>query len=581
MSSECQFDDYMASATEALEDANTDTALDWVNQALSLRKHLDDEAIAQAYQLKAEILLAEEEHSEAEEALRKSLELFGRNAEGYVLLGELMLLEDRLEEATSAFESALETAPQNVHAPSLLIFCHAQSGNHAAAKECFDKCIELGPELADAYHHKAICLLTEGNPEANEFFEKALSKDPVLSGPHYYLGKMKIAEGDFAGAEEELQKELELNPANSLAEFQLIRSYLLNVPWPEATEMFDQHFPPEAFCDIPALRSCRFHFNYDLLNEKFGPFIAAVMKELPQTPQNLFHVAKIYRYKSLFGDAVEMLKKVMEADRRFRPAYAELAEVYRTQQELGRACDVLEESVALFGDAEAHCALGRVLFQSRRYSEAEETIRKAVSSGPDLAEPHYLLGAVLAEFATRRAGSEDMFVEAEESLQTASAIDPHHKPTKTYLMHVTFQQKKYDECLQLAQKVLSENAEDQAALSYSGRCFQATGELAQAEEQFTKLVELYPDDQAGRGMLAEAYHAQGKSDQAAEQLEQAIAIPGRRPPPNLLFRLGEIYLLHLNEPAKAREHLIHFLQTAPPGHPNFDRAKELLAGIKP
>jgi hypothetical protein len=29
---------------------------------------------------------------------------------------------------------------------------------------------------------------------------------------------------------------------------------------------------------------------------------------------------------------------------------------------------------------------------------------------------------------------------------------------------------------------------------------------------------------------------------------------------------------------KAREHLLRFLQTAPPGHPDFDRAKEILGG---
>ena len=580
MSSEYHFDDYMSRARERLEEGNTDTAMDWVNQALSLRKHLDGEAIARAYQLKAQILIAEEEYTEAEEALQQSLDLFRRNADGRVLLGELMLLDGRHEGAASAFESALEISPQNVHARSLLIFCYGQLGKIDQARECFEKCVELEPELADSYCHMGIWLFLEGKPEAGDLFQKALSRNPVLSGPHYYLGRMKASEGDVGAAQDELRKELELNPANSLAELQLVGAYLLSVPWAEAVKLFDEHFPPEAFCEIPALMGCRFHFNYELLDEKFSSFIQAVKQELPQTPQNVFHLAKIYRCKSLFGEAAEQLKEVMEADNSFRPAYGELAEIYRIQDEHRRACDVLEEAVALFEDSEAHCDLAKALLASGRYSEAEEKVRTALSLGAQQAEPHCLLGAILADRASRAPGSHHLMEEATASLLRALEIDPHHTTARTYLMHVAFQGGKYDECVDLADKTLKENPEDRLALSYSGRCFHAVGNLAAAEQRFVRLLQLYPDDGATRGMLAEVYCAQERFKEAAEELEQAIAIPGRRPQPELFLRLGEIYLANLDEPAKAREHVVRFLQSAPPGHPDVDRAKELLGRIK-
>ena len=427
MSGVYQFDEYMTSAREALEEGNTDTAMDWVNEAISLSKHLEEEAIAQASHLKAQILIAEEEYSEAEEALQKSLDIFPRNVEGHVLLGELMLLDGRYEGAASAFELALEIGPQNVHARSLLIFCYGQQGRQDLAKECFDKCVELEPELADSYYHMGLCLFREGQPEAQELFEKALSKNPVLSGPHYYLGRMKMAEGDLATAHSELRKELELNPANSLAELELIRSYLMSVPWEEAVELFDKHFPDEVRCDIPALRGCHFHFNYELLDEKFRSFIHAVKRELSQTPENLFRVAKVYRYKSQFGEAVELLKKVIEADRSFRAAYGEVAELYGIQDELGRVCEVLEEAAAIFEDGEAYCELSKALFSCGRYSEAEEVVRKAVSLSADEAKPHYLLGAILADKAARAAGEKRLMEDAKASLLKALEIDPHFK----------------------------------------------------------------------------------------------------------------------------------------------------------
>ncbi len=204
-----------------------------------------------------------------------------------------------------------------------------------------------------------------------------------------------------------------------------------------------------------------------------------------------------------------------------------------------------------------------------------------MSLGPDLAEPHYLLGAILADTAPRRPTPHDAMREARTCLRKALELDPNYAPAKSYLMHVAFQGKDYAECIQIAEKALNDDPEDRLALSYSGRSFHATGDLPRAQEQFLRLIDLHPEDQAARAMLADVYRAQRRFTEAADELEQAITVPGRRPPSNLLFQLGEIYLLHLNEPTKARQHLIYFLQTAPPGHPDFDRAKDLLTQIKP
>jgi len=576
MSGVYRFDEYIASASKALEEGNTETAMEWVDRAISLSKHLDEETLAGVYHLKARILIAEEEYSEAEELLRKSLEMSGRNQEGMVLLGEVTLLDGRYEDAATAFESALKLGPEEVHPRSLLIFCYGQTGNHDRARECFEKCVALDAELADSYYHMGICLFNEGKGEASEFFEKALAKNPVLSGPHYYLGRMRIAEGDFAGAEKELQSELELNPANSLAELELMRSYLLAIPWQEALDLFDRHFPAEVFCDIPALKGCRFHFNYELLDEKFRSFIHAVKANLPQTNENVFRVAKLYRVKSLLGEAAEHLKKIMEDNRNFRPAYRELAELYRIQDELSRACEVLEETARIFGDAEAYRELGRTLLSSGRYSEAQEAVRKAAALAPDDAEAHYLLGATLSYAAGRTADRERLMEEAAKSIRKALEINPQYEPARVFLMHMALEGGRYDECLTAANQFLKENPQDRMALLYSGRCLHATGNLNLAMERLKNLLELHPDDQTARGALAEVHRDLGKPKEAAEELEQAVALPGRRPPLDLLFRLGEIYLTDLNEPAKARDCLFRFLRAAPPGHPNFDRAVELL-----
>lgn len=575
-----QFDTYMASAREALREGDADAAMDWLHRAISLSRHLEEQATAQAYHLKAEILVAQEEYGEAEEALQKSLDLQRQNAKGYLLLGELMLLDGRHERAASAFKWTLEIEPENAGVRSLLIFCYAQLGEYDKAGECFDRCVSLDPEFADSYYHMGICLFLQGKAEAKELLEEALSHNPILSGPHYYMGRIKITEADFAGAQRELEKELELNPANSLAELQLIRAYLLGLRWQEVVELFDQHFPPESFCEVPALKSCRFHFNYEVLEGLFPPFIRELMKKVPHTPENLFHVARMYRYKSLAWEGIELLKTAIEADRSFRPAYAELAELYRIQNEPARACEALGQAAAVFGDAEAYSELARGLLSSGRYDEAEEAARKAVSLNPHDAEAHCLLGAILTDAAVRATGPDRLMKEARESLLKALRINPSHTVARTYLMHTAFHASKTDECLELAETALKDDPDNRVALLYSGRCLHATGKSELAEERLQRLLELYPDDREARGVLAEVYRAKGKLTEAVRELEEAMAVPGRHPPLELLLRLAEIYLLDVNEPTKAREYLLLFLQTAPPGHPGFDRAKELLDTIK-
>lgn len=579
MSGVYQFDQYMAHAKESLEDGSTDSALDWVNQALSVSKHLEDEPVARAHLLKARILVAEEEFRHAEEAIQKSLDLFRRNVEAHMLLGELMVMDGRNEAATAALESALDISPDNCHASSLLIFCHGLRGQYDLAGNAFERCIQLDPEVADSYYYMGVASLCQGKPEARGLFEKALSKNPVLSGPHYYLGRIMMRENDLAGAQAEFFKELELNPANSLAELELIHAYLHNLPWQEAAELFEKHFPPEVFCEIPVLHGCHFHFNYELLEDRFRSFMKAIEKELPQTPENLLRVARISRYKSLFGEAAELLKKVIEADRSLRPAYAELAEIYALQDERGRACEVLEEAAGMFGDAEAHCALGRGLLACGRYAEAEQAVRKAVFLEEKLAESHFLLGVILADRASRTRDPKPLMDEARASLLRALEMDPNHAAARTYLMEVAFQEGKYEECLELAETTLNDNPQHRLALSYSGRSLQALGNLTGAEERLLKLLDFSPDDSAARATLAQVYRDQERFPEAVEQLEQAVTVPGKRPQPELLLRLGETYLNNLDQPAKAREYLIRFLQSAPSGHPEFDRAKELLGRI--
>ena len=107
------------------------------------------------------------------------------------------------------------------------------------AVEYFERAVRLDPSYALAYTrlanaHTAVVLNRSGNmqeqyPKAKAAIEKALAIDDDLAEAHSYLGEIKSDfEGDFAGAEREHKRAIELNPNSSVAHrmYALLLTYL-------------------------------------------------------------------------------------------------------------------------------------------------------------------------------------------------------------------------------------------------------------------------------------------------------------------------------------------------------------------
>ena len=196
------------------------------------------------------------------------------------------------------------------------------------AIEYFEQAVKIDPNYAPAYAGLAnaqtavlVCCsggdLQEQYPKAKAAIEKALAIDDTLAEAHSYSGEIKfVFEWDFAGAEREHQRAVELNPNSSAAH----RMYAL------------------------------------LLSQPLGRFdeaIAEIKTAIDLEPASVMNhriYGQILYYARRYDEAVVELKRTLEMDADFSPAYKFLISSYRLKGDEAQAFEWFVQQRTKIGD---------------------------------------------------------------------------------------------------------------------------------------------------------------------------------------------------------------------------------------
>jgi len=133
--------------------------------------------------------------------------------------------------------------------------------------------------------------------------------------------------------------------------------------------------------------------------------------------------------------------------------------------------------------------LSDVLARRKRNDEAEECLRKALKVDPDYEEAHYNLGCIY-----RRKGKAKP---AEKHLRRAIEIDRKYSLAYAELGHLLSGSGRNDrtrESVRLLTKAVGYNSNDGWSIAYLANGLWALRRLKAAEEQYRKLMELWPDN---------------------------------------------------------------------------------------
>src|SRR5262249_30096962 len=232
-----------------------------------------------------------------------------------------------------------------------------------SAESDYLKAIAISPGWAEAMVNLGIVYNRQGkSDQAARAFTRAAEINPQLFGAHLNLAITCFRARRFVEAEAPLRRALAIEPSND----QVSRLLVLTL------FALDRH-------------------------EEAAELAAKVLIQVPDDAALLEVAGRADMKLHRFGDAVRVFEKLSKI----------LTENPETYMLLGEARDNAGDSEAAIGDlrraiaiggrtplAEAHYALGYILWKLRRYSEAEAEFRAELQRDPDHAPSIYYLGNI-------------------------------------------------------------------------------------------------------------------------------------------------------------------------------------------
>jgi tetratricopeptide (TPR) repeat protein len=207
--------------------------------------------LANAYQNLGIVYFMEHKYLDSATVLEKATKLAPQLAEARVMLGLAYYQLDEPSKAAVAFEGGLRLKPDDTNALLYLGKSQIHARDYRAAAKTLERLTALKPKDPDVLYNLSVAYLklmlenfdrlsevaphsyqvwlllaqdaeARGNDEAAlKNYQQAAHAKPDASGVHYGLGSVYARLGKYDEAAKELNKELQLNPNDSLALWKL------------------------------------------------------------------------------------------------------------------------------------------------------------------------------------------------------------------------------------------------------------------------------------------------------------------------------------------------------------------------
>ena len=208
-----------------------------------------EEALA-AYREAAAHLVAKR-FEQAEDRALAALKAYPKLAGAQRILGLVYLQQGNVDRAIAVLEASLRNEPFNPEALTNLAFAYFQAQNMGLAMELIETCRRLHPDYKPALLQEGVMRLGQpGSEVAVDVLREAVEAFPNLPGPRNNLAVALARVGDRAGAREQLEKLLEMDPRNFSALYNVGALYAQETNAPAAVPWLRramEQLPPAQF----------------------------------------------------------------------------------------------------------------------------------------------------------------------------------------------------------------------------------------------------------------------------------------------------------------------------------------------
>jgi tetratricopeptide (TPR) repeat protein len=470
------------------------------------------------------VLIQSGKDEEGIAALREAVRLAPAYAEARTNLGAALTPTDA-PAAIKELEEAVRLAPGSVKARFNLAVAYGSSADHGPEKEIehLEKVIELAPDFPRAHLALGKALLQEGKAaEAVTALQTAVKLAPESGEANYQLGLALVRVGRKEEAAAQLKKGRELVAAGDRAQNALLdiadgRAALERKDFEEAVAKFRRasQLQPEAAEPRRLLAAAQEQLD---ARGKGAPTEGSGISAWDDRAR----VAELEGYirDAKWAEVEPLLTAYVAGRPKSSWGWYALGYTYFAQKKIGDSIKALATSLQLdLKNVEAHKILGRNLMIIGRFDAARTEFEQAIRYKPDSAESHYNLGKLFS--------MQDNWEPARTAFEAALRIDPAYLEALDGLGFALEALgddagaiARYQEAIRLNEARGGQFAAAHVNLS---AYYNRTGEPAKALELARKAIELDPDSDRAWFQKAKADELEGRLNDAALALNEAIS----------------------------------------------------------
>jgi tetratricopeptide (TPR) repeat protein len=391
-----------------------------------------------------------------------------------------LTIEALKKEAIDIAVQLTKDFPGDVRAIFLLGDIYKSLGSSAKAAECWEKCLEINPNYADAYHNLGRIAFQKAKYEkAVELWRKAVGINPELPGIYNSLGSALMCLGKTREAVKAFQKDIEISGQSIHSQFMLGEQYQLLEEYENAKKCYETviKIKPDYTSAYHGLATVCERLGE---NDKSRDFMEKFKK------LKLLEMKALKERDSAFNDLVSVRQTVAEA-------HTDVGRLYYSRRNPAKAEKLLQRAAALDPkQSKCRVLLASMYEQGQRLAEALECYKQISHIKPDNVNCHGNIGVI--SFQLKR------YYDADKAFRKVIELEPNNSFGYRYLAYLYLStEKQIPEARKLAEKAVTLEKTGENYFIFAWDC-NMTGDQARARWAIKRAIELEPGNKVYKQM---------------------------------------------------------------------------------
>lgn len=344
--------------------------------------------------------------------------------------------------ALAAVQRLIDDLPQRPEPVALMALAHNRFGQHEAAIECWQRCLELDARFADAYHGLGSIALEQGeHADAEALIRRALALRSDLPEARLVLADALLGQGEHEEAVTVLEEEVRQSPPRASTVFRLGQTYAQLGRHAEARRILEQaveldpaaaypYFALATVCTRLNEKEAAAHYR-DQFAERKEQALHAERERLKQfddlqemrSSAAFFHTAAgmIYLRNAQPDEAERLWRLATAIDPKDQDARMRLIEVFEKSGRRDEALAALEELRRIDPNNALYTVNLAMLRASQQQFDAAETVlQEGIQRDPDAAVLHAALAQLYLRSGREHTRARDLAQAAVERQPSAA-----------------------------------------------------------------------------------------------------------------------------------------------------------------